>query len=90
MTTPIGHCEACSTPIYETTPHSNAGDGILFCETHAYTLQQIIDQQQEIWQRGRADFVSDDWFDTFDELAAALAKNKNTLAVKGDHQILNG
>lgn len=87
---PIGHCEACNKPISNNEPHHYARDGILFCETHACTLQEVVDQQQEIVDAGPDNFVSNDWFETYSEVFTALDKNKYDLALKGDHKLLNG
>lgn len=46
------HCEVCHTPIYEgDTASPVAGGDVWFCKRHGYTLQDAVDQHNEILSR---------------------------------------
>lgn len=83
----IWKCEYCAKPIYEGDNYGSAVDGPEFCEDHAYSLSDVIEQHEDIlskvpWNPGDLNYSDRA------EMRTACNRMKAELAANGDHKIL--
>lgn len=79
---PLGHCEHCSAPIQSGDKATWGGpDALWICEKHSATLVDQIAWYKEMLAEGTVD----EWyFDSVDELRAALFILESELAATGN------
>lgn len=84
----IALCESCEKLIYERDKACFCADGTVLCEEHAYSLQDVANQHEEILSRVPFD-CGELAYETRDEMVKAYDRLKADLAKNGDRKILS-
>lgn len=84
----IANCEHCRAPIYDGDMVSVSADGVMFCEKHCFTLQDVVDQHDEIlskvpWDCGELEY------ETRDEMVKAYRQMKADLDQNGNRKLVH-
>lgn len=84
---PVALCEACDKVIYEGNLACFCADGTAFCEDHAYTLEDVVIQHQEMLNRVPFD-CGELEYETRDEMKEAFEHMKADLSENGNRKLL--
>ena len=84
---PLMYCETCGKDIFKGDMYCD-GQDVIYCEEHAYSISEVIKNYEEIMALPPEDWVSDDYFDTREEMAEHLFDMQARFAQRGDYKIL--